>query len=93
MTDIAKKVTDWIEEMVLYGDPLKSDTTSLITSDLIDSTGAMELVFFLEETFGITVPNDQIIPANLDTVRDITALVERLSGADDSSATLVSVGV
>ena len=86
MNDIAKQIRDYIEEMVLYGDPLESDDTSLIKSGMIDSTGAMEMVFFLEETFEIAVPNDDIKPENLDTVNLATALVFRLQGGDTSVA-------
>ncbi len=86
MNDIAKQIRDYIEEMVLYGDALESDDASLIKSGMIDSTGAMEMVFFLEETFEIAVPNDDIKPENLDTVNLATALVFRLQGGDTSVA-------
>lgn len=81
-TAIAKSVRDYIEEFVLYGDELESDGVSLIASGMIDSTGAMELVFFLEETFGIEVPVDDINPGNLDTVELATNLVYRLLGGE-----------
>ncbi|GAF95899.1 unnamed protein product, partial [marine sediment metagenome] len=64
---------------VTYGDPLTSDDESLIGSGMIDSTGAMEMVMFIEDKFGIVVPNTEINPDNLDSVNRITALVDRLS--------------
>lgn len=78
---IANKIREYIEEFVLYGDPLESDDTSLIKSGTIDSTGAMELVMFIEDTFGVEVPNTEIKPENLDTVNRITILVERLQNS------------
>lgn len=80
---IEQQVRDYIEEFVLYGDSLESDTTSLIESGMIDSTGAMEMVLFIEETFGVEVPNKDISPENLDTVIRITNLVHRLQPAAD----------
>ena len=78
---IETQVREYIEEFVLYGDPLESNTTSLIESGMIDSTGAMEMVLFIEETFGVEVPNQDINPDNLDTVIRITNLVQRLQGS------------
>ena len=87
MTDsIAKTVRDYIEETVLYGDPLESDDTSLIASGMIDSTGAMELVFFLEETYEIEVPPTDITPDNLDTLNRIVGLVTRIQGGETAQA-------
>lgn len=50
---------------------------SLIKAGILDSTGAMELVFFLEETFKIKVADSELVPQNLDTLRDISAFVHR----------------
>ena len=50
---------------------------SLIKSGVLDSTGAMELVLFLEDTFKIKVADAELVPQNLDTLRDITAFVQR----------------
>ena len=76
----ADTIRDYIEEFVLYGDKLESDDASLVASGMIDSTGAMELVGFVEDTYGIEIPNNEIGPENLDTVNLIVALVERHLG-------------
>ena len=87
MTDsIANTVRGYIEEMVLYGDALESDDTSLIASGMIDSTGAMELVFYLEETYEIEVPPTDINPDNLDTVNRIVGLVTRIQGGETAQS-------
>ena len=44
---------------------------------MIDSTGVLEVVVFLEETFGITVSNDEVVPENLDSLSLIEAFVAR----------------
>ena len=75
----ATKIREYIEEFVLYGENLPSDDDSLLETGVIDSTGAMELVMFLEDTFGIAVPNEEIGPETLDTVNLAAALVDRLT--------------
>jgi len=53
-----------------------ADTESLLDAGLIDSTGVLELVAFLEGEFGIQLADAEIIPANLDSVRAIVTFVE-----------------
>jgi acyl carrier protein len=74
---IKDQINEYILEFVTYGEPIDGDDASLIESDLIDSTGVMELVMFLEETFGITVEDEDIDPANFETVNLVSAFVER----------------
>lgn len=53
------------------------DSASLIMSGIIDSTGMLELVMFLEESFAISMADEDLVPANLDSVDGIAAFVER----------------
>jgi acyl carrier protein len=55
------------------------DNASLITTGVIDSTGVLELIFFLQEEYGIEVADEEMIPDNLDSVRNIVAFVARKS--------------
>jgi acyl carrier protein len=52
------------------------DTESLLEAGLIDSTGILELVAFIEGEFGIRVDDAEIVPENLDSIRRIVAYVE-----------------
>jgi acyl carrier protein len=54
---------------------------SLIGTGVLDSTGAMELVFFLEEKFGIEVADTELVPQNLDSLHKIGAYLERKTSA------------
>lgn len=54
-----------------------SDTESLMQSGTMDSTGILELIMFLEETFGIKVADEEMIPANLDSVQNVVSFLER----------------
>jgi acyl carrier protein len=53
------------------------DSDSLMMRGIIDSTGALEVIFYLEETFGIKVEEPEMLPANLDSVDKIVAFLQR----------------
>ena len=76
-TEIERQVRQFIEDNFLFrteGQSL-SATESLLEAELIDSTGVLELVAFLESQFGIAVADAEIVPENLDSIRAIAAYV------------------
>jgi len=54
-----------------------TDEASLLENGIIDSTGVLEVIGFLETQFGIRVEDDEIIPANLDTIAHLVDYVGR----------------
>jgi acyl carrier protein len=66
-----------LEDLLLGTTGDLDDSASLIVSGIIDSTGMLELVMFLEESFAISIADEDLVPANLDSVDGIAALVER----------------
>ncbi|MDY0391256.1 acyl carrier protein [Desulfobulbus oligotrophicus] len=56
--------------------PLENDT-SFLEQGIIDSTGVLELVEWLEETFSIKVADEELIPENLDSVHLLAQFVGR----------------
>ena len=54
-----------------------ADDVSLLETGIIDSTGVLEVIGFLEDTFGITVEDDEMLPENLDSIERISAFVAR----------------
>lgn len=84
MTDETRAaIRAFVVENFLFGDdshPLPVDL-SLIDNDLIDSTGILELVGFLEERFAIAVADADIVPANLDTIDRIADFIARKQSA------------
>ena len=77
--DISLTVRRFIGENFLFrddGDAITHDA-SLLDAGIIDSTGVLELVSFLETTFGIEVQDDEMLPENLDSIRAITSYVSR----------------
>jgi acyl carrier protein len=71
-------VKSFIEESFLPGSQLTTidDTTSFLETGLIDSTGVLELVDFLEEQFEISVEDDELVPEHLDSVGKISKYLE-----------------
>jgi len=53
------------------------ENTSLLESGIIDSTGVLELVQFLEGRFGLTVEDAELVPENLDSISRICAYLRR----------------
>ena len=74
MSDNKSKIRAFIIENFLFGnDDGLQDETSFLEDGIIDSTGVLELVNFLEEEFGITVDDEELIPENLDSIDNVTA--------------------
>ena len=85
---VQSEIRAFIVENFLFGDdsqPLDPDM-SLIDNDLVDSTGILELVSFLEQRFGIAVADAEIVPANLDTIGRIGAYVGRKQAGEKRMA-------
>lgn len=76
--NIQKTFRNFIIENFLFeeDDNLKEDT-SFLENGIIDSTGVLELVMFIEETYGISVEDDEIVPENLDSISKIAEYVQR----------------
>lgn len=53
------------------------ESTPLLAKGIVDSTGVLEVVSFLEEQFNITVEDDEMLPENLDSVAKIAAFVRK----------------
>ena len=62
--------------------PLGNDQ-SFLESGIIDSTGMLELVSFIEEQFGIKIEDEELVPANLDSVNNVVGFINRKLGAEN----------
>jgi len=78
MSELKQKIRAFIVENFLFGndDGLKDDS-SFLDEGIIDSTGILELVSFLEEEFNIAVEDEELIPENLDSIVNVTAYLEK----------------
>jgi acyl carrier protein len=59
-----------------------SDEASLLDRGIIDSTGVLELVEFVETNFDIKVDDAEMIPDNLDSIARIAAFIDRKKGRE-----------
>ena len=75
----SREIRDFIVENFLFGDSSSGleDTDSLLEKGIIDSTGVLELVSHLEETYGIKVEDEELIPENLDSIVNVTDFLLR----------------
>lgn len=81
-TDIRQSVRAYIlQELFLGAQAELADDESLLEAGALDSTAAMELVAFLETSFGVKVADEEISVENFDTVARIARLVERKTAA------------
>jgi acyl carrier protein len=76
--DIEREVRIFVVTNFLFGQPLELRAEdSLLGAGVIDSTGVLELVDFLEEQYAIKVEDEEVIPGNLDSVKNIATYVAR----------------
>jgi acyl carrier protein len=57
------------------------DTTSFLDRGILDSTGVIELVAFVENQFGISVSDDELVPAHFDSLGALAGFIEKKRGA------------
>lgn len=73
-----KEVRDFIITNFLFGDASTlQDDTSFLESGIIDSTGMLELIMFLEQTYDIKLDPEEMIPQNLDSVNKVAQFIAR----------------
>lgn len=77
MRDIKQTVKNYIDENLLMGGRGEEirDDSSFLDIGVLDSTGVIELVSFLEKTFAIKVLDEEMVPENLDTLTNIERYV------------------
>jgi acyl carrier protein len=80
--DITESVHQFINSNFYVGNTLNlTREASLLDKGIIDSTGVLEIVGFIEEKFGIQVADDEMLPDNLDSIGKIAAFVTRKIGS------------
>ena len=79
---IKKKFIVFIKNKFLLGDTSKvpNDDDSFLEKGIIDSTGVLELVSFIEDTFNIRVEDEELVPNNLDSLNNLTSYVKKKIG-------------
>jgi len=71
-------VKEFIIENFLFGEEVQLELdTDFFDKGIIDSTGVIELVSFIEEKFNISVEDDELIPENLSSLKRVDLFLEK----------------
>ena len=81
-TQLKKELRDFIYETYFFGDDSEKfeDTDSFMEKGIIDSTGVLELTTYMEEKYGFAVEDDEMVPANLDSIDNLVSYIQRKTG-------------
>jgi acyl carrier protein len=78
MTSTQEEIREYILDNILFGDGEKLDAeTSFQEGGILDSTGFLELVTFVEEKYGIEISDSELVPENFDTLRKMSSFVDQ----------------
>ena len=76
-TSIETRVEGFIRDKFIFNnDNNFNQETSLFEAGIIDSTGVLELILFLEESFSIEIKDEEIVPENLNSVSNIARFMK-----------------
>lgn len=87
MQPIKEEIRSFIKENLMFARSIDSfgDDTSFLDSGLVDSTGLLELIAFIEDKFGFKIENEELTPDNLDSIDKIVRYIEGKCRASSSS--------
>jgi len=76
---VKTELRKFIVENFMFGQENQdfSDDASMLENGLIDSTGVLELVAFVEEKYGISVADEELVPTNFDSVDNLAEYVRK----------------
>lgn len=78
MKNTSELIKEFVVENFLFGnDDGLNDDSSFLDEGIIDSTGVLELVTFIEETFKIKVEDEDMVPENLDSILNVAKYIEK----------------
>ncbi|MGZ8906820.1 MAG: acyl carrier protein [Methylobacter sp.] len=77
--NMKKMIRQYILENLLFTEDESAlkDDDSFLEEGIIDSTGVLEIILFIEDTFNIKVTEEELLPANLDSVAKLVAFIKR----------------
>lgn len=86
---IEQEIREFIVENFLFGEEAGlQEESSFLKEGIVDSTGIMQLVSFLQEQYGLVVEDEELIPENLDSIKRVAAFIRTKRGAQHSEETL-----
>jgi acyl carrier protein len=87
MNSTQQEIRTFIIDNFMFGQAPDAlgDDQSFLETGVIDSTGVLELIAFLEQQYEISVDDHEVIPANLDSVAQLVAFIDRKRAAQGTS--------
>ena len=82
MSNTAEQVRSFIRQNFLFNDQNRNldDNESFLEGGIIDSTGVIEVVSWIEEQFNFTVDDEDLVPEKFDTVSNLARYIEGKAG-------------
>jgi acyl carrier protein len=78
MNENREQLRTYIVDNFLFGDDKGlEDSTSFLESGMIDSTGILEVISYLEDNFPLKIEDNELIPENLDSISNILSFIDR----------------
>ena len=75
---VQHEIRSYIVDNILFGDAERlDDNVSFQESGILDSTGFLELITFVEERFGVDIADDELVPEHFDTLAKMSAFVDQ----------------
>ena len=80
--DVRSGIRDFIVDNFMIGKNLEdlNDSSSLLDLGIIDSTGILELVQHIEETFSFSIEDHELVPDNLDSIDKLVMFIQQKTG-------------
>lgn len=76
--DIKSKLREFIKNNFLLGNDISlKDEDSFMGKGIVDSTGILEVVSFVEENFGFKIPDEDLMPENLDSINNLVTYITK----------------
>lgn len=78
---VEDKVRNYILENYLFSDDqsMLNSADSFLQKGILDSTGILEVIYYLEDEFSVVVDDEEMLPENLDSVNNLVAYIARKS--------------
>jgi acyl carrier protein len=87
-TQLKDELKGFISANYLFGDDsrMPADEESLLETGVLDSTGVLELIEFLEEQYGVEVSETETVPENLGSIANLTRFVTAKTAGSSAGA-------
>jgi acyl carrier protein len=74
---LQQEIKDFVVENFLFGEEKGlTENSSFIKEGIVDSTGIMQLVSFIQDQYRIAIEDEELVPENLDSIAKVSAFIE-----------------